>query len=497
MEVFSRKIMDEEYTVGAVLRDTDEYKIELIEHLFDKTKLIRRTYFEDKREIFSLLLHAELPHVARVKAMIFDVDTVILEEYVEGQSLKEYLLGRKVSSKEASRIMTELLQAVSGIHKLGIIHRDIKPENVLIDKSGHVCLIDFGIARLYRPNEQKDTRLLGTVGYAAPEQFGYSQSDFRSDIFSLGVTCRDINQVCRGNRLLKKIERKCTNLDPAQRYQSAEAVLAEFKKRRIRTGCTVLFIFLLLIFINKLPGGVWQPLTGTGFSSLSGREELSEKEKSSEGEEDSEKEKTFNMEENGSGEGQKNTDAEKNNFDTEMEDSEYRIFTGQEAAPCLLLGEGVQREESVNLAGYSEPVQIRTSLSADGLSLVLTDAEDNDMEVLLSNNYPVTEDYSNTSLYAELLFYDMDADGRDEIWIAISDRNYRRLKDHSVMYTQNYVAGWCIYRDENGSFRLAKGQLFAENGELEMDSTLPGGIWIEEWFEGYVLEDGALTQIPW
>ncbi len=114
----------------------------------------------------------------------------------------------------------------------------------------------------------------------------------------------------------------------------------------------------------------------------------------------------------------------------------------------------------------------------------------------MSNTYPVIEDYPDTSLYAGLLFYDIDSDGQDEIRVAVSDRCYLTLRDGSVACNQNYTAGWCIYYDESGNFQLAEGQLFASPGELEIDKTISGGVWIESTYEGYVLKDGALTYLP-
>lgn len=204
---YTKEIINQKYQKIKTFRDESDGKIELIEHIESHTKLVKRTYYEDKREIFELLSRADASHLARIEAVFFDVDTVVLEEYIEGERLSEYLGHSRVSSRQSAGFIRELLQAVSVIHKLGIIHRDIKPENLLIDKAGHLHLIDFGIARIYRPGKTSDTQLLGTVGYAAPEQFGYAQSDFRSDIYSVGVTCRDLNRVCKKNRLLQKIEK--------------------------------------------------------------------------------------------------------------------------------------------------------------------------------------------------------------------------------------------------------------------------------------------------
>ncbi len=86
MQVVSRKELEKNYRMVKLLRDTPGYKIELVERISDKTKLIKRTYFEDKREIFSLLMKADIPYVIHLKVMLFDTDTIILEEYIEGQT---------------------------------------------------------------------------------------------------------------------------------------------------------------------------------------------------------------------------------------------------------------------------------------------------------------------------------------------------------------------------------------------------------------------------
>lgn len=178
MQSCTREELEKNYKTIKTYRKDDNCKIELVEDIRDNTRWIKRTYYEDKREIFHLLAEADNTYLAEIKALVFDVDTIVLEKYVEGETLKDYLAHHAVSSRKARTIVYELLHAVSAIHRLGIIHRDIKPENILIDKYGDVHLIDFGIARIYRQDKSKDTELLGTVEYAAPEQFGFSQSDF-------------------------------------------------------------------------------------------------------------------------------------------------------------------------------------------------------------------------------------------------------------------------------------------------------------------------------
>jgi serine/threonine protein kinase len=105
------------------------------------------------------------------------------------------------------------------------VHLDIKPENVMIDNNGTVKLIDYSAAKLYKSHRTQDTQLLGTAGYAAPEQFGITQSDGRVDIYALGIL---MNVMLTGEHpskafykkgRLKKIIEKCTRIDPNRRYQ--------------------------------------------------------------------------------------------------------------------------------------------------------------------------------------------------------------------------------------------------------------------------------------
>lgn len=460
MDNFFEKDLAESFKTLQMLKEDSKCRIELIEGISDGGKLIKRTYCEDKREVFGILSRERIPHVAQIKAVIFNTDTVVLEEYIDGENLEEYLQHRAVSKKEAVRIVQELLCAVSGIHKLGIIHRDIKPDNIMVDKKGCIYLIDFGIARCYRPGETKDTQLLGTVGYAAPEQFGFSQSDFRTDIFSIGITCRDINQVCGKNRILRKIEKKCTRLDPAERYPDIDSMLAEFKRWRLQKTGGGLFILLLIVVCFGL----------NRFLAI--------------------------RNEDSSGEEKIISSAHQVEEGIIRVPHPERIFSGQETAPCILLAEDTSREAEITLAGQSEPIRVKAALNEKGLSMSVINALNEHYEFLLSNQADIPESYPDTSLYGEILFYDTDLDGIEEIWVAVSDRKYITLRNGVTVCNKNYVAGWCIYCDENNDFKLAEGQMTDAMG-LEIDRTLSGGIWLEDAFGGYTLREGALEPVFW
>ena len=180
--------------------------------------------------------HPCLPQVYDVS--IAEETTTIIEEYIEGQSL-----GRiKLSGKQFKGVVRDLCSVLEYLHGRGIIHRDIKPSNIICTESGHICLIDFDAAREPKENREQDTRLLGTRGYAPPEQYGFSQTDVRTDIYSLGVTLKQILQNSFQKLWYKRRLQKCTELDPNKRYQSIQQVKRAFfhTERNILAGFAVI-----------------------------------------------------------------------------------------------------------------------------------------------------------------------------------------------------------------------------------------------------------------
>ena len=170
-----------------------------------------------------------LPKILDVKTS--EHETIVLEEYIAGQELDKVLNG-SIEKAQGYSYMEQLLKTVCQLHTLTppVIHRDIKPENILITEEKKVILIDLDAAREWsEEGKEKDTCLLGTRGYAAPEQFGYSQTDIRSDLYSVGIVCRQIGEKMvlskAEERRLKTFLDKATMFDPKERYQNAEEML--------------------------------------------------------------------------------------------------------------------------------------------------------------------------------------------------------------------------------------------------------------------------------
>lgn len=132
------------------------------------------------------LPHPYLPKILWVEQHQDSI--TLLEEYIAGANLAEI----KLPEKQVVSLMEELCEALVFLHNRGILHRDIKPSNLLLSADGHIRLIDFDAAREEKPSSDSDTHLLGTKGYAPPEQYGFAQTDARADIYAVGVTMKQL-----------------------------------------------------------------------------------------------------------------------------------------------------------------------------------------------------------------------------------------------------------------------------------------------------------------
>ncbi|HLG65545.1 MAG TPA: tetratricopeptide repeat protein [Ktedonosporobacter sp.] len=146
--------------------------------------------FEHESHLLADLMHPNLPRI--YDHFTEDERSYLVMDFIEGQTLEDYLAKAGGGPLPLDQVLAwgeELCDVLSYLHnhQPPIIFRDLKPSNVMISESGHIYLIDFGIARLFKPGQLHDTVALGSPGYAAPEQYGKTQSTPRSDIYSLGA----------------------------------------------------------------------------------------------------------------------------------------------------------------------------------------------------------------------------------------------------------------------------------------------------------------------
>lgn len=169
------------------------------------------------------ILCENLPEIYEVLEL--DDGQIVLEEYINGITAAQVMEAGKYRSAGARMVLLGVCDALTVLHRLGIIHRDVKPENVMVESSGRVVLIDLNASRL-ESGAGKDTVIMGTVGYASPEQLGLSQTDARTDIYAAGVLYNVLltgqhPSVTLAPGKAGRIVRKCTAVNPKERYQTA------------------------------------------------------------------------------------------------------------------------------------------------------------------------------------------------------------------------------------------------------------------------------------
>lgn len=160
-------------------------------HLSDQELANATERFQHEANLLGSLQHPNLPHV--YDAFSTQGRSYLVMEYLEGKTLLQILREndeRPIPVAQALAYALQLCDVLAYLHQQHppIIFRDLKPSNVMVTETGHIYLIDFGIARLFKEGQQQDTALLGSLGYAPPEQHGIAQTNQRSDLYALGAT---------------------------------------------------------------------------------------------------------------------------------------------------------------------------------------------------------------------------------------------------------------------------------------------------------------------
>ena len=210
----------------------------------DKDDENRRVALESLLKEANIMKKLDHPTLPRIVDIIDQDSTIyIVMDYIEGESLNKVLDAYGAQPQDAviewAKQLSEVLDYLH-TRKPPVIYRDMKPANIMLKPDGTIRLIDFGIAREYKEGSTGDTEIIGTRGYAAPEQFGEKgQTDARTDIYSLGVTLYhlvtgknpaeppyEIYPIRHWNPNLSSglewLIQKCTQLNPNDRFQSCD-----------------------------------------------------------------------------------------------------------------------------------------------------------------------------------------------------------------------------------------------------------------------------------
>ena len=421
----------------------------LVKHSKTEENLVIHRLSIHSKGVYQALEEIHHPNIIRVVDVFDDEEFLyVVEEYLEWRSLADMIEEDGPLSSRALSVGKQLLEALSVLQKHHIVHRDIKPENIMMDKEGNVKLIDFDISRFYLQDKKQDTTLKGTRDYAPPEQFGFAQSDYRADLFSLGVTLNELatgklpeEQLCKGR--LKVIVRRCTQLDPKHRYQSAKQALRHIAWLERRT---VLGVLLGVVLIGLVSAGIF----------------LLPKDRNSA----SNPEASYHGAETGTEETQSTYTAEQDRI------MEISPGAGQaEEYPSMLLnGEKAEAEWIYDLGNGTETA-IACRKQKDKLELVCTKqgeeaAEFQFEDVFLDTyrQYGVQQNFAleEGSPEYEIVANDMDQDGISELFVTFAWRKLSGSMDSDDRYyLVEYSTVWVIYMDQNGIFQCS-GPLYFE-----------------------------------
>ncbi len=240
-----------------------------------QTEFVAKKIFPEDMGIYETLARLQnTPYIAKIYG-VFVIDDALcaVREYVEGVTVEDYIEKHGPFDERRVKLFAEdICRGLAVIHSAGIVHRDINPSNIIINPAGIAVIIDFGISRTVKPGKSADTAVLGTQGYAAPEQFGFKQTDKKTDIYAVGVLINYMLTACLPNEKTAaghfgNIVRKCTKPDPSDRYRCAQEIIYAlnhpvlgvnifcyipgFRSGKIWHGviATVYYLFLVLLVL--------------------------------------------------------------------------------------------------------------------------------------------------------------------------------------------------------------------------------------------------------
>lgn len=408
-----------------IIKEDERQKISLMYDDDTDKKYIQRRIKDDKRDIYKTIQGIIHPNIPKITNIEFDGDTIVTEEYIKGQKLSKLTEEKKLKKCQIISIANQLVSAMLELHKSNIIHRDIKPDNIIINESGHIWLIDYDIARIYRREIRHDTEVMGTFGYAPIEQYGMLPTNFKTDIYAFGVTLMQLLDCCGLRGSLYKIAQKCKRLDPEQRYKSSKKLKNAIKLRFLRNP----FLYIIpLIFVTAICV------------------------------------KYFNKAAD---------DATFSEFEEYPKYTEYKeyptftqalIFSTDEPWEHLLFLDDVKMNGKITLGEKNTLVNAEITLNDGELTVDLTDKYGNTFNhrFKYENQYDYNIYYTNDlRKNADIICRDLDYDNIPELLIGLNE-GAMRVVEHQFYNPFNYCIGWCIKYDENTGFTLCEGDMFSK-----------------------------------
>jgi serine/threonine protein kinase len=223
----------------------------------EKEREIIVRLFKKEARLLQELNHTGIPKV--IDHFSLGSNHFMVLEYVEGETLQMKMEREAIDTKSVTTWaikICDILDYLQSLKPYPLVYRDLKPSNIMITSSGRIMLIDFGIARFFKPHRARDTCFLGTPGFCPPEQYGTCQSNVSNDIYSLGATLYylltgvdlehlhyRIPPISHFNKSvspkLEKIIEKCMRVEPGRRYRSIIVLRKDLKRAEERNTSSI------------------------------------------------------------------------------------------------------------------------------------------------------------------------------------------------------------------------------------------------------------------
>lgn len=224
MDLNHRLTMSYYQTIGVI---NDTHEIYLVQHNDTRQICVKKILKVYNKSVYEELYNNPVEGTPRIIAFQENDDKTeltLIEEYVSGTPLQSKIENSEITLNDIYQYMNDLCSIFEKLHAMNppIIHRDVKPSNIIITSYNRAMLLDFNAAKnLGNDTKSRDTVLLGTQGYAAPEQYGFGESSQQTDIYSLGIVLKEMAAASKdSSEHLNDIISKATELDKNSRYKS-------------------------------------------------------------------------------------------------------------------------------------------------------------------------------------------------------------------------------------------------------------------------------------
>lgn len=463
--------IDESFVVEKELSRNEHGLVMLVKRIADDRFFIRREYSEDKRDLFYRLQELDIQGIPHILYVLYAGRTIVIEEYIEGISLEKIAKGKASSPNfTITGLLKQLLPIIKQFHGASIIHRDIKPEHIIVGKDFQPYLIDFGIARIKRKNNQHDTEIQGTRRFAPPEQFGYQSTDERSDIYSLGQTLATLLPSIPMSAHEKKIIEKAMAFDPADRYQNAEAMLNALLKAPKKLNFIGIAIFILLVIAL---GGLCYQYTGVQGDDV----------RTNSTEINNGGEPTRSLTENSD---DKVNSAGHNGANMPLDKGRVAKTSQSKNADKrpLHVAEGTTRQKTVNINDAN--VTVIATNTGNQLNVQLSDTKGHASSYSFTYQPPAVHNYDNpNSMEGDIVFMDINGDGNLDIIPILTSVLVKGGND-----LVDNTNAWAIIYNSASGFQRCSGM--ADSQYLKVEN----GYLLDEDMMAYTVRNYAITSSP-